>query len=453
MATGSTDERLAQAAAHEQAGRFAEAAALYDAILDAYPRHADALHLRGIIAYRQGESARAIALVERAIAVDDGVALYHRNLCELQRGAGRTDVAVAHGRRAVALAPDDAHAHYNLGIAHYDRLEIDQATACQRAALAREPGFAGAHFELAETLLLRGDFAAGWEEYEWRWQLPSAPPAMRTLPAPLWSGEPLGDRRLLLIADQGFGDTIQFARYIPLVAARGANLIVACSPEMAPLIAPLAGNAPIHTVWDHLPSFDLQCPLSSLPRAFGTTLESIPAAVPYLRADPAKRAHWQARLDALLPRGYRRIGLVWAGRPAHENDRNRSLALDRLAPLARLARTALVALQLGPAQAQVATFYGAAPLLNLAPEIAEFTDTAAILENLDLVVAVDTAVAHLAGALGRPVFVLLPYAPDWRWLLDRADSPWYPTARLFRQPAPGEWTAAIAMLVTALADL
>ncbi|MBI3515529.1 MAG: glycosyltransferase family protein [Proteobacteria bacterium] len=451
MATASTDARLAQAAAHEQAGRFAEAAALYDAILAAEPDHADALHLRGVIAYRNGELARAIALIERATAVNDTVALFHRNLCELCRLAGRTDDAIRHGRRAVALAPDDAHAYYNLGLAHYDRLEIDQASACQRAALAREPGFAGAHFELAETLLLRGDLAAGWDEYEWRWQLPSAPPELRALRQPLWSGEPLADRRLLLIADQGFGDTIQFARYIPLAAARCANLIVACSPQMTPVIAQLAGAAAIHEVWDRIPPYDLQCPLSSLPRAFGTTLDTIPAPIPYLHADPAKSAHWRQRLDALLPRGYRRIGLVWAGRPAHENDRNRSLALDRLAPLAGLPGIALVALQLGPAQAQIGGFYGAAPLVNLAPEIADFTDTLAILDNLDLVVAVDTAVAHLAGAMAKPVFVLLPYAPDWRWLLDRTDSPWYPTARLFRQPALRDWDAVINNLISVLA--
>ncbi len=234
------------------------------------------------------------------------------------------------------------------------------------------------------------------------------------------------------------------------MVARIANVVIACSGEMAPLIAPLAGRAPVHQRWEDVPPFDLHCPFTSLPRAAGTTLDTIPAPIPYLAADPAKAAAWRARLDALLPKPFRRIGLVWAGRPTHGNDRNRSLSLERLAPLAALPRTALVTLQLGPAQAQVGGFYGAAPLVNLAPEIADFTDTLAIVDQLDAIVTVDTAVAHLAGALGKRVLVLLPYAPDWRWLLDRADSPWYPTMRLFRQPAPGAWDPAIAAVAAAL---
>jgi hypothetical protein len=448
------DPQFAQAVAHEQAGRMAEAGALCDAILARQPAHHGALHLLGVVAFRRGELAAAIALIERAIAQDDGVALYQRNLCELQRRAGRADDAVAHGRRAVALAPDDAHAHYNLGLALYEGLEVDAAIAAQRAALAIEPGLVGAHFELGELLLARGDLVSGWAEYEWRWRMPTAPPQIAAIKQPVWAGEPLGARRLLLIADQGFGDTIQFARYIPQVLARVAdpatNLVIACSPEMRPVVGPLAGAAAIENVWERIGRFDLHCPLSSLPRAFGTTLDTIPATSPYLRADPAKEAHWRARLDALLPPAWRRIGLVWAGRPTHENDHNRSLTLDRLASLGSLPKTAFVSLQLGPAQAQLGGWYGGAPLVNLGAEIADFADTMAIVTALDRVIAVDTSVAHLTGALGTPVDILLPHAPDWRWLLGRADSPWYPSARLFRQPAPGAWDPVIADLVAAL---
>jgi Flp pilus assembly protein TadD len=452
VAPAAIDPRLARAGEHEQAGRLAEAAALCTDILASRPDDAPALNLLGIIAYRQGRLTEAIALVERAVARDGDEAVYRRNLCELDRLAGRLDAALEHGRRAVALAPDDAHAHYNLGLVHADRLELDAAIAAERAALAREPGFAGAHFELAEALLLQGELAAAWDAYEWRWQLPSAPAHMRALAArPTWAGEPLGGRALLLIADQGFGDTIQFMRYIPAVAARCPDVMIACGPEMAPLIAQQPGTRALFDIRQPVPRFDVHCPLSSLPRAFGTTLATIPTPMPYLRAAPEAAARWRARLDARAPAGHRRIGLVWAGRPEHENDRNRSLPLATLAPLGALARTALVALQLGPARAQIAGYAGAAPLIDLAPEIADFTDTMAILEALDLVVAVDTAVAHLAGAMAKPVALLLPFAPDWRWLTGRADSPWYPSVRLFRQPAPGAWDAAVGALAQSLA--
>ncbi len=450
MATASIEARLARAAEHERAGRLAEAEAELEAILGAAPDHADALTLAGVVAHRRGDLALAIARIERAAALAPSSALAYRNLCELCRIAGRLDEAVAHGRRAVALTPDDAHAHYNLGIVHYDRLALDEAIACNRAALALDPQFAGAHFELAEALLLAGRLSEGWDEYEWRWQLPSAPAALRALRQPVWAGEPIDGRRLLLIADQGFGDTIQFMRYIPAAAERCPDLMIACSPDMRPLIEQQPGVRAVFETWQQIPRFDLQCPLSSLPRAFGTTLETIPAPIPYLRAEAERCAHWRRRLTTLAPTGYRRIGLAWAGRPSHENDRNRSLALTTLAPLGGLARTVLFALQLGPAQSQVATYYGAAPLINLGPEIADFADTLAIVDALDVVITVDTSLAHLAGAMGKRVCVLLPYAPDWRWLTGRGDSPWYPTARLFRQAAPGDWNTPIAALLRAL---
>jgi hypothetical protein len=196
--------------------------------------------------------------------------------------------------------------------------------------------------------------------------------------------------------------------------------------------------------WETRPDFAAYCPLSGLPRLAQTTLETIPAPIPYLRADPQKTAGWADRLSGLAPAGYRRVGIAWAGRPTHVNDRNRSAALAAFTPLAELAHVALVSLQKGPAQAQIGAYWGRAPLINLGPEIADFTDTMAVLEALDLVVTVDTAVAHLAGAMGRPVWLMLPFAPDWRWPLNRADSPWYPSARLFRQPAPLQWEPVVA---------
>ena len=450
MATGSS-EALARAGALEQAGRLDEAEAQCRAILARAPDDAGALNLSGVLAARRGQLNLAIGWLERAVASDPDTGTYQRNLCELYRLAGRLDDALACGRRAVALDPHDAHAHYNLAVVHGDRLELDETIASAEAAIALDPQHAGAYFERGEARLLRGELAGGWADYEWRWQLPSAPPVMRQFRTPQWDGAPHGERPLLLIGDQGFGDTIQFARYIPLAAARCPNLLLACSPEMRPLLAQLPGVRESFVMWERIPPVAAHCPLSSLPRVLGTTLDTIPAPIPYLRADEARAAHWRARLDGLLPRGYRRIGLVWAGRPEHQNDRNRSLSLATLAPLGTRDDLALVALQKGPASAQLGAWYGRAPLVNLAAEIADFEDTAAILDALDLLVTVDTSVAHLAGALGKPVWILLPYAPDWRWLLERPDSPWYPTARLFRQSRPGDWAGVIAQVAAALA--
>ncbi|HLZ65488.1 MAG TPA: glycosyltransferase, partial [Aliidongia sp.] len=264
---------------------------------------------------------------------------------------------------------------------------------------------------------------------------------------PLWDGKPMAQGTLMLIGDQGFGDTIQFCRYIPEVAKLCPNLIMACSSEMRPIVMQQAGITKYFDRWEHMPAFEAYCPLSGLPRLFGTNLANIPAPIPYVKPDPAKVEHWRRRLDMLVPKGYRRIGLVWAGRPTHGNDFNRSMTLAKLGALAKLDGVALVSLQMGPAQAEIGRYFGRAPLTNLGAEIGDFTDTMAILDGIDRLVAVDTGVAHLAGAMGRPVSILVPYAPDWRWLLGCSDTPWYPTVSLHRQDAPGQWDGAIAKMI------
>jgi tetratricopeptide (TPR) repeat protein len=436
---------------HLKAGRFADARQVAEARLETHPDEPRALYLRGLADWNLGERAAAVAAIERAVEIGgEGLGGWLRDLCEMCRVQGRLDEALAHGLRAVALDEGDVDALYNLGIVQQDVGQIAEAIVTLRRAIALKPDHAGAHFELAEALLLDGDFKPGWEEYEWRFRMPGTPPPMPPTQAPIWEGQPMPNGRLLLVGDQGFGDVLQFMRYIPHAAARCGELVIACSEEMDPFVAQLSGAARRFRLWREAPAFDAYTTLSGLPRLFGANLKTIPAQVPYLRAEPARLAHWRARLQAMTPLGHRRIGVVWAGRPTHGNDRNRSITLRQLAPLANLKQTVLVSMQKGEAAGQIGSYYGGAPLLNLGPEIKDFADTAAIIQNLDLVVTVDTSVAHLSGALGQRTLVLLPFTPDWRWLRERTDSPWYPTLKLYRQSRPGAWDEPIARLAADL---
>lgn len=443
MVTRSVDEWIAEALSHEQAGRLDEAEQIIAFVIGEKPDYVPALFQASILSYKRKQVQEAIERLERALALAPNEALLHRNMCELYRSQLLLDKAIFHGRRAVELAPDDAGANYNLGVVHYDRMEIDEAIAYSRRALALDPAMASAHFELAEALLLSGEFEEGWREYEWRFDLPNSPRLLPPTDRPLWDGKPMPNGTVMLIGDQGFGDTIQFCRYIPQVALRCKNIIMACSSEMKPIVMQQNGAMQYFDRWENVPAFDAYCPLSGLPRLFETDLNSIPAPVPYVRPDPAKVAYWRKRLEELMPRGYQTIGIVWAGRPTHGNDFNRSMSLRDLAPLGQLENTVLVSLQMGPAMAQISNYYGSAPLVNLGAEITDFADTMAILAVIDRVVAVDTSIVHLAGAMGRPVSVLLPFAPDWRWLRDRSDSPWYPSVQLFRQIKNGVWTEPV----------
>jgi hypothetical protein len=445
------DQALRVAAADEQAGRLDEAESLLGTILQTAPGHPEALHTLGLVAFRQGRLDRAAELVERAAAQGADAGLTSRNLCTIYERLGRIDEAIAAGRRAIAANPDDPHAHINLSIACYRALLLDESVALARRAIRLGPDLAAAHFALAEPLLLRAEFAEGWEEYEWRFRLGTQPRMMPPTDRPHWNGAAMPHATLLLVADQGFGDVIQFCRYIPWVFARCPHLAIASSPELGPLLRQIAPRAALVERWQDCPAFAAYCALSGLPRLHGTRLDSIPWPGPYLRADPALAAACAARLDRLLPAGYRRIGIVWAGRAAHPNDGNRSATLRDLLPLTEVPRTALVSLQKGPPQDQAGSYFGAAPLLNAGPELASFADTAAVLDALDLLVTVDTGVAHLAGAMGKPVWMMVPFAPDWRWLLDRMDTPWYPSLRLFRQKLPRRWDAVAAEIAGALA--
>ncbi len=440
--------------AHERGNRLEEADGLAEQALAAAPAHPHLLHLAGIIAYRRGRIDQAIERMERSMAIAPEIAVYPRNMCEIYRAAGRLDDARRIGERAVALAPDDSRAHFNLALIYYEQLDLAAALAEADRAIVLDPGFAEAHFQRAEILLLRGEFASGWESYEWRFKLKQAEGMLPNTDKPQWDGAPLPQGRLLVIADQGFGDGIQFVRYLPWVIERAPAPILACSADLAPILKQMPGLGRIATRWEATGAYDAFIPLSGLPRLAGTRLQTIPPGIPYLHAEPAKVAYWKQRLDMLAPPERKRVGLVWAGRPSHKNDRKRTVQLAQFAPLFSradiAADIAIVTVQKGDQIAQVGDYYGAAPLVNLGPSITDFTDTLAILESLDLLVTIDTSVAHLAGAAGRPAFVILPYAPDWRWLLGREDTPWYCSLRLFRQERPYDWSGVVERLAGAI---
>jgi hypothetical protein len=440
------------AIAHEyiEANRLDAAERMLGHILRPVPNHPDSLHAKGLIAFRRGRLEEAVTLMEQGIAAGGTRPVHWRNVAEAYRLAGRLDDAVAAARRAVSLDPADPLGPFNLAMVLYDRLELPACIAAARHCLDLRPNLPQGHMKMAQVLLLTGDLAQGWDHYEWRYQIPGAAPLMPPTDRKQWDGRPLRGERLLLIGDQGYGDVLMFARYVPWARSRADTVVLACSREIEPTVRRMFPDIETYTQWDRIPAYACFCPLTGLPRLHGTTLDSIPPGVPY-RADPALAAQWKARLDRDIPPGLRRVGIAWAGRPTHNNDHNRSAKLAAFAPIGALQGVALVSLQKGPAAAQAKSWQGSAPLLDLDADITGFEDTAAIIDGLDLVVCVDTAVGHVAGVMGKPAWIVLPYAPDWRWLLGRSDTPWYPTLRLFRAPGPKQLDAAIAEVATALA--
>jgi Flp pilus assembly protein TadD len=435
---------MALAGQLENRRAFVFADRLLDRALAVAPDQPDALHLSGIVAFRLGRREEALTKIERAIARGIDIRLYLRNISEVYRSLGRFDDALIAAVRATALAPDDPLCLHNLAVIQYHRLELDDCIATAEKALAINAFLPSPHFQIAEALLLRGDWERGWDEYQWRFDLPGIAPLMPPTTRPRWDGMPFDDATLLLVADQGFGDVIQFSRYIPWAAERCPKIAVAAVSEMIPLLRQVYPAAHLFTDWRTAPPFRAFRALSGLPALHGTRPGHVPGGEPYLRADPGRAAAWNERLDRLVPAGLRRIGIVWAGRSTHNNDRWRSVRLADFAPLAALPGVALVSLQKGPPSAQAGEYFGAAPLVNIGAELADFEDTMAVLQSLDVLVTVDTSVGHVAGAMGRKALILLARAPDWRWLLKRTDTPWYKSVRLLRQTATGAWGNVMA---------
>ena len=413
------------------------AAVCYRAALAVRPDYADAQANLGLMLFEDGRIEEAMACYRAALALDPASPILHNNLGNAHVRQGDFAAATEAFEQAIRLDPRYVAPRINAGNAMLERGDPQTAIACYESALRLAPEQVEAHRNLGLVRLLLGDFPGGWPE--WRWPAPG--PARFAQPE--WRGETLDGVPILLHAEQGFGDILQFVRYVPLVAARGGRVILEVPAELRRVLGKMAGADIVLTCGEALPDFVWHCPLLSLPLAFGTTLDTIPKALPYIAA-PAPAALPSAGAAAL------RVGLVWAGRPEHNRDRIRSVPLAALAPLAGLSGAAFYSLQKGAAAQQAAT--APFPLVDLAPHLDDFVDTAAAIAALDLVVTVDTAVAHLAGALGKPVWLLLSCVPDWRWLLGRDDSPWYPTARLFRQPAAGKWAAVAEQVAAALAE-
>jgi tetratricopeptide (TPR) repeat protein len=410
------------------------------------PDFAEAANNLGNVLRDRGRPEEAAVYYERVLANDPGNAAAANNLGAVLVDQGRLADAIPCYERALALEPDNVAASNNLGVVLVEQGKLQEAERRFDFALALQPGHAEAQWNLALIELLKGDYANGWRNYEARFRRRRNP--RRGLLQPQWRGEPLNGARILLRAEQGLGDSLQFLRYIPLVQAAGGKVILEIPLRLRRLAEQLAGIEEMVMSDDPPPQCDWQCPLMSLPLAFGTTVESIPAQVPYLSIPEA--ALWTAGALPWPARGLR-VGVAWAGSPSHPSNRFRSLALAALAPLFRVRGVHFFSLQMGPATAELGTVRG--QLTDLSPLTTDMADTAAQIAHLDLIITVDTSVAHLAGALAKPTWVLLPCAPDWRWMLGREDSPWYPTVRLFRQPRMYDWNAVVERLCVELEKL
>jgi tetratricopeptide (TPR) repeat protein len=467
----------------DKLGRFEEALASYDRALALRPDNSQAHNNRGAVLLELRRVEEALGSFERAIALHGHYAEAHHNCGRTLHDLRRFPEALARFDRAIALRPDYAEAHNHRGVTlgklgrfqealgSFDRVlalrpdnpealanrgnvlkelkRFEEALANFDRAFAARPGFREVLFNAGVCRLLTGDFDRGWENYEWRIEVDQAKFEKRNLVTPRWRGESdIAGKTMLLYADQGFGDTIQFCRYAPLIAQLGARVVLEVQKSLHQLTSTL-NAVQIVSRGDPLPAFDMHSSLLSLPLAFKTRLETIPAKVPYLRASPQVSRSWSARLEAK-----RRpwIGLAWSGSPTHRNDQNRSIKLECLLSLLKTDAT-FVSLQKDVREQDTGLLKKQTALLHFEGELENFADTAGLISNLDLVISVDTSVAHLAGALAKPVWVLLPFIPDWRWLLDRDDSPWYPTARLFRQDHTRRWDSVIPRVGRALHDL
>jgi Tetratricopeptide repeat/Glycosyltransferase family 9 (heptosyltransferase) len=417
-----------------------EAEAICRKILTTEPQNAEVLHLIGMIASTAQHYDVAVAFIRKAIALDDGRASFHAGLGRAYRFLWRLDEAVQSCRRSLAIDPALADAHYELGATLYQQGRVVEAMECCRHAIELEPNHVNAHCKLGTAHMLLGEWAIGWAEYEWRLRGCELHQEPHGLAPRRWRGEPLAGARILIHAETGLGETLQYVRFVPLVAARGGRVVLEVQPELHRLLSGYLATDAVVPRGASIPDCIWHCPLVSLPHVLGTELATVPSKIPYVTVPPGASQVWSTRLGDI---GLR-IGLVWAGEPTRKWDRVRSLRqLSLLAPLGEIDGLTLFSLQKGAAAEEASDLPAGLKLVDLSPHLHDFADTAAAIAGLDLVITADTSVVHLAGALGKPIWIMLAHVADWKWLIGREDSPWYPTARLFRQPALGAWDAVI----------
>ncbi|MEI9895717.1 MAG: tetratricopeptide repeat-containing glycosyltransferase family protein [Chthoniobacter sp.] len=432
-------------------GRHEAAMASYRNAIALAPTDAGGHNNLGNVFLHLGRLEEAAACYERAVQLEPRLIVAQSNLGDVLTKLGRPEEGLACAQRVLALDPYFPDGHLNMGVAYWHMARFAEAEACYRRAIAWRAEFVDAHLNLGLLLLLHGHFEEGWREYEWHWRSPVHENRRRDLAAPPWDGGPADGKTILTYADQGFGDTLQFVRYLPLLLerSRAARVIVECQAPLIPLLQQL-GSAKVEFVARQSapaspPPHDRNVALFNLPLVL-RRFEPLEMSAPYLRADEQKRAAWRSHLGAT---GTRRVGLAWAGNPAQADDRRRSMPVEALQPLLDVPGVTFVSLQITPG-GRLPPSLEKAGVLDVREQIADFSDSAALLAELDLIITVDTSVAHLGGALGRPVWAMLAFVPDWRWGMGHAETPWYPTMRLFRQPRAGDWSTVAKEVAAAL---
>jgi tetratricopeptide (TPR) repeat protein len=432
----------------KEKGKLNEAINYYRKVLQINPNHADTYNCLGSVFQEKQEYDEAINCYKKAIELKPYFLKAFINIANAFLEKEEFDEAITYYKIAVAIDPNFAGTYYNLGLLFHRTKQFNEALACYKKTIQLDPNFADAYYSLSLLYLLLGNFQEGWPFFEWRWKLKNA--YQRNFTQPLWDGSDIVGQHILLHAEQGFGDTIQFIRYVPIVAQYGANVIVECQQELVSLFENIKGVQRVIGHGNKIPDFDIHYPLLSLPLLFNTKLEDILAKVPYLSVSSSLKENWRNKLQKNSSN--KRVGIVWSSGPGGLL-KKKSIPANMLLPLIHTDNITFYSLQVGDAVKQTNGLSEETRLIDLTEEIHNFADTAALIENLDLVISVDTAVAHLSGALGKSVWTILPFEPVWQWGLDREDSPWYPTMRLFRQPSRGDWASVIVSVKDELVKL